>query len=246
MRKLLLTGVAVFTLTAAPGVIFAQDASSTMQPPADGTAPVPTGAPAPDGTTTPAPVPDGTTTVTTKETRTATPAPQSGAPTMDMAQKDKPYAMTVEQKTTYQTWPAPQQSDYDAMPADYQAYYWGLTPEQQKGYWALTPDQRGKLYKMSPEQQKMAWQSISQQLAGQTPTTPPGQANPPGPGVPTAGVPNPQTANQAAQPAMPADEAYQGGPYKGALTPPPADAMGKTYPVCSKTVTDSCRNRGGK
>ena len=31
----------------------------------------------------------------------------------------------------------------------------------------------------------------------------------------------------------------------GALTPPPADAMNKDYPVCSKTVQDNCRNRGG-
>jgi hypothetical protein len=45
---------------------------------------------------------------------------------------------------------------------------------------------------------------------------------------------------------MPADESYQGGPYKGALTPPPADAMAKDYPVCGKTVTDGCRNRDGK
>lgn len=34
--------------------------------------------------------------------------------------------------------------------------------------------------------------------------------------------------------------------YKGALTQPPADAMNKTYPVCSKTRQDSCRNPGGR
>jgi hypothetical protein len=31
----------------------------------------------------------------------------------------------------------------------------------------------------------------------------------------------------------------------GNMTPPPAMAMNKSYPVCSRTVTDNCRNRGG-
>jgi hypothetical protein len=29
-----------------------------------------------------------------------------------------------------------------------------------------------------------------------------------------------------------------------AVPAPPAEAMNKTYPVCSRTVTDSCRNPG--
>jgi hypothetical protein len=222
MRKTLLASAAAFTLAAAPSVLLAQ------------------------GTTTPAPAPDGTTTVTTTETTTAVPAPQSGAAGTDMAQRNKPYAMTVKQKTVYATWPSERRSGYEAWPVEYQTYYWTLTPEQQAGYWALTPDQRGQIYKMSPEQRQLAWQAVRQQMAGRTPTTPSGQANPPGRGIPTAGVPNPQSAAQPAPPAMPADESYQGGPYKGALTPPPADAMAKDYPVCGKTVTDGCRNRGGK
>lgn len=222
MRKTLLASAAAVALAAMPGVLLAQS------------------------TTTPVPPPNGTTTVTTTETTTAVPAPQSGSASTDMAQKNKPYAMTVQQKTVYATWPSERRTGYEAWPIEYQTYYWTLTPEQQAGYWALTPDQRGQIYKMTPEQRKLAWQSVQQQLAGQTPTTPPGQANPPGPGVPTAGVPNPQSADQAAPPAMPADESYQGGPYKGALTPPPADAMSKDYPICSRTVTDGCRNRAGK
>lgn len=71
------------------------------------------------------------------------------------------------------------------------------------------------------------------------------QANPQGPGVPTATPPNPQTAAEPVAPAVPADPSYQAGPYKGALTAPPAEALNKTYPVCSKIVRDSCRNRGG-
>jgi hypothetical protein len=220
MRKILLASAAALTLGAVPCAVVAQ------------------------GTMTPVPAPDGRTTVTT--TDPAVSAPQSGPPTTDMAQKDKPHTMTVKQKTVFATWPVERRTGYEAWPIEYQTYYWTLTPEQQAGYWALTPDQRGQIYKMTPEQRKLAWRAVQQQLAGQTPTTPPGQANPPGPGVPTAGVPNPQSANQAAPPAMPADESYQGGPYKGALTPPPADAMSKDYPICSKTVTDGCKNRGGK
>jgi hypothetical protein len=71
------------------------------------------------------------------------------------------------------------------------------------------------------------------------------QANPPGEGVPTATPPNPATAAEPVSPAVPADPGYQAGPYKGALTAPPAEALNKNYPVCSKTVQDSCRNRGG-
>lgn len=153
--------------------------------------------------------------------------------------------MSADQQAKYDAMSAEQRSDYDTWPGEYQSYYWTLSPEQQQGYWALTPDQRGQIYRMSPEQRQAAWTSVMQQLAGQTPTTPPGQANPPGEGMPTAGVPAPQTAEQAVRPAMPADESYQGGPYKGALTPPPATAMNKDYPVCSKTVQDNCRNPGG-
>lgn len=167
----------------------------------------------------------------------------SGATMPSQATAEAPM-LTAEQQAAYDAWAADLQSDYDAWPNEYKIYYWTLTPEQQKGYWALTPDQRGRIYDMTPEQRKLAWQSVVQQLAGQTPTTPPGQANPPGKGMPTKGVPAPKTASQDVPPAMPADESYQGGPYKGALTPPPASAMNKDYPVCSKDIQDSCRNPG--
>lgn len=163
--------------------------------------------------------------------------------TMSSSATDAP-VLTTDQQAAYDAWAADLQSDYDAWPNEYKVYYWTLTPEQQKGYWALTPDQRGRIYDMTPEQRKLAWQSVVQQLAGQTPTTPPGQANPPGEGIPTKGVPAPKTASQDVPPAMPADESYQGGPYKGALTPPPASAMNKDYPVCTKDIQDSCRNPG--
>lgn len=184
-----------------------------------------------------------TTTTTTTETM-QTQEPTSTVPGSTNSVKDKRggYEMTTEQRTVYQTWTTDRQADYDTWPMDYQEYYWTLGEPQQEGYWAMTADQRGRIYEMTPEQQQLAWKSVVAQLNGQTPATPAGQANPPGQGMPTNGVPNPQSANQAVQPAMPADTSYQGGPYKGAMTPPPADAMNKDYPICSATVKDSCIN----
>ena len=68
------------------------------------------------------------------------------------------------------------------------------------------------------------------------------QANPTGPGTPTDTPPNPATAESPVAPAMPADPSYNAGPYKGALTQPPSQAMDKTYPLCTRTLQDSCVN----
>lgn len=70
------------------------------------------------------------------------------------------------------------------------------------------------------------------------------QANPPGAGTPTATPPDPQTAGSPVAPAMPADSDYHAGPYKGALTPPPPQAMDKAYPLCTRILQDSCVNPG--
>lgn len=70
------------------------------------------------------------------------------------------------------------------------------------------------------------------------------QANPPGPGVPTGAPPNPATAGSPVSPEMPADPSYNAGPYKGALTAPPSQAMDKTYPLCTSRLQDSCVNPG--
>lgn len=72
------------------------------------------------------------------------------------------------------------------------------------------------------------------------------QANPPGAEPASPVPPNPPTASAEVPPAMPADPSYNAGPYKGALTPPPAEAMAKSYPVCTRKLQDSCRNPGGK
>lgn len=68
------------------------------------------------------------------------------------------------------------------------------------------------------------------------------QANPPGMAVPTMTPPDPVTADSVVRPAMPADPSYNAGPYKGALTLPPAEAMNKDYPLCTSQLRDSCVN----
>ena len=70
------------------------------------------------------------------------------------------------------------------------------------------------------------------------------QANPPGAGIPSDTPPNPATADTPVPPAMPADPSYRAGPYKGALTPAPLQAMDKVYPLCTRTLQDSCVNPG--
>jgi len=70
------------------------------------------------------------------------------------------------------------------------------------------------------------------------------QANPQGPGTPSATPPDPATAGSPVAPSMPADLNYNAGPYKGALSPPPPQAMNQTYPVCTSSRQDSCVNPG--
>ena len=77
--------------------------------------------------------------------------------------------------------------------------------------------------------------------------TPPAQvqANPRASDAPAVDAPAPAYANQPVPPSMPSDPSYQAGAYKGALSAPPAAAMAKTYPVCTVTLRDECRNRRG-
>jgi hypothetical protein len=182
-------------------------------------------------------------------------------------------AITSTQKATYDSWPADKKATYDKWPTEYQAYFWSLSAKQQTGWFALTDAQRKQVYDMPPASRAAAWASIEQQMAGggspapsTVPATPPVapdaaaappmdndqasapaqiQANPRGEGPATDTAPDPATADTPVAPAMPADPSYQAGPYKGALTAPPADAMNKTYPVCTRKLQDNCRNRGG-
>ena len=86
---------------------------------------------------------------------------------------------------------------------------------------------------------------FAEQSAGQAqPPVLQTQANPPGAGIPSMTPPDPVTAGSAVQPSMPADTSYRAGPYKGALTPPPPQAMNQAYPVCTSKLRDSCVNPG--
>lgn len=156
--------------------------------------------------------------------------------------------LTSAQQTDYDSWAAEQRTAYNSWPADYQNYYWTLTPNQMHSWWKLSVDQRGQIMAMTPEQRVSAWRSIEAQVAAQAAApTAVVQANPVGSNeMPIATPPNPVAASDPVPPATPADPGYQAGPYKGALTPPPAEAMNKVYPLCTRKIQDSCRNPGGK
>jgi hypothetical protein len=155
------------------------------------------------------------------------------------------------QQMDYNSWSTAQRAAYDAWPSDTQAYYWTLSLNQMHGWWKLTDVQRSQIMAMTPVQRASSWVSIEAQLAGQAAAAAPMpavvQPNPVGSSeMPSATPPNPVSANMPVPPAMPADSTYHAGPYKGALSPPPPEAMNKVYPVCTKILRDSCRNRGGK
>lgn len=155
------------------------------------------------------------------------------------------------QRMDYETWSADQRTSYDTWPADYQSYYWTLSLNQMRGWWKLADAQRAQMMAMTPDQRASSWVSVEAQLAGQAGAAAPVpavvQANPVGSSeMPSPTPPNPDSASMPVPPAMPAEATYQAGPYKGALTPPPPEAMNKVYPVCTKILRDSCRNRGGK
>lgn len=162
----------------------------------------------------------------------------------------QPAGLSVEQSAAYKAWSDDQRVSYDTWPVDYRTYYWTLTPPRQSGWWHLTDEQRARIYAMAEADRAAALDRVHSQLAAQASAPPAApvvvqtQANPPGPGVPSAAPPNPAAAGDPVPPAQPADPAYQAGPYKGALTPPPAEAANKTYPVCTRAVQDNCQNRG--
>ena len=162
----------------------------------------------------------------------------------------QPAGLTAEQATAWQAWSEDQRRSYDTWPVDYRTYYWTLTPPRQSGWWLLTDEQRARIYAMAEADRAAALDRVQAEMSARA-TMPPSapavvqtQANPTGAGVPSATPPNPATAADPVPPAQPADPTYQAGPYKGALTPPPAEAMNKTYPVCTKAVQDNCQNRG--
>ena len=162
----------------------------------------------------------------------------------------QPVGLSPEQTTAYQAWSADQRASYDTWPVNYRTYYWTLTPPRQSGGWHLTDAQRARIYAMAEADRAAALDRIQAELSAraaappQQPVVVQTQANPQGAGPPSATPPNPSTAGEPVPPAQPADPTYNAGPYKGALTPPPAEALNKTYPVCTKAMQDNCQNRG--
>lgn len=167
------------------------------------------------------------------------------------ANSTMPSGLSADQKSQLGSWTEDQRTAYRAWTQEMRDYYWTLTPTQRTGWWRLTEAQRGQVFALDEAGRANAWRAIEAQLAGAAPdASAPAQdapveqvqANPPGPGIPSVTPPNPETAAAAVPPAMPADPGYQAGPYKGALTQPPAQAMNKDYPLCSRTIKDSCIN----
>lgn len=106
---------------------------------------------------------------------------------------------------------------------------------------------------MTPPQRAQAWTSIEAQLAGQPPRATP--ATPAAPSPRAGGMKGMEGMEgmgggmrEGASVGMGAMEGHMGSGQMGraAVPPPPADAMNKTYPVCTKILQDNCRNRGGK
>lgn len=146
--------------------------------------------------------------------------------------QDTMTTMTAEQQSAYDTWPADQRVGFDSWPVDYRTYYWTLSPIQQTGYWRLTNEQRATIAGLSPDQRLAIWASIEAQMAGAPAPT---SATVMGSGdTMTTAVTQPgsETLPQVTTVTT----------SSGNYAPPPATAMNKTYPLCSRTVQDSCIN----
>src|SRR5687767_14977260 len=150
----------------------------------------------------------------------------------------------------FDAWLPERQTYYLSLDADHQTYFWSLTPRQMEGYWVLTPEQRTRVFAMTPAARASAWTSIEAQLAAGANSSATSVA------ARTAG-PVPQTANAANAQVTPAPstttviaDADPATPdaivtdIPGNLTPPPAQALNKTYPVCTRALQDNCQNPG--
>lgn len=184
---------------------------------------------------------------------TTTPPATSTMPDSTAPTAAAPFAPAADQQAQIDAWPAEQKAKYAAWPSTYQEYFWTLDAEQQKGWWALTDEQKGQVYAMTPDQRTQVWPSIVAQVNGQSAsaaTMPPANGAQPAPGgmAENRGVDAPKDAMTADAGAAatatgnaPASDTV--GTMMASNAAPSAAA--KKYPICSKTVQDSCRNRGG-
>lgn len=166
---------------------------------------------------------------------------------------DVAVTLSAEQQATYDAWPAERRTAYDLWPAEHRTYFWTLTPEQQRAYWLLTAEQRAQIAAMSPAQRQAAWASIANQLAAGANNSDTSVAARTGGQVPApAQSANAANARAAPPPASttvvddgdPATPAVVARNFPGNLTPPPASALNKDYPVCTARIQDSCQNPG--
>jgi hypothetical protein len=161
--------------------------------------------------------------------------------------------LNAEQRAMYDAWPAETRADYDALEPEYQTYFWTLTPRQRDAYWVLTPEQRTQIMGMTPQARANAWTSIEAQMAAGANNSQTSVTARTGGDVSASA----RTANQANARATPrppsttvVDDGNPATPATvvrnnpGNLTPPPASALNKTYPVCSARVQDNCQNPG--
>ncbi|MFY7838592.1 MAG: hypothetical protein ACOVQ0_20145 [Novosphingobium sp.] len=220
MRYLLAASAMSLALASTPALIVAQTATTTT-PPATSTMPDSTAPAAPQDTT----------------------APVEAAP----------FAPAADQQAQIDAWPAEQKTKYAAWPSTYQEYFWTLDAEQQKGWWALTDEQKGQVYAMTPDQRTQVWPSIIAQVNGQSASA---ATMPPANGAQPA--PSSMAENRAVEAPKDAMTADAGAAATATGNAPASDTVGtmmasnaapsaaaKEYPICSKTVQDSCRNRGG-
>lgn len=168
------------------------------------------------------------------------------------------YVLTADQKAVFDGWTADQRAAYNTWPYDGQTYYWTLTPEGTTQWWALNDSQRTSLlgwpldrrsaYFTWPEgARSYFWTLPADDQAAFWTLTPEQQLS-------IYTLPADQQAAMWASLRQPAVSAEVAGPATaGQVTivdnrvpPPPASAMNKSYPICTKTLQDSCRNPGGK
>ncbi len=181
---------------------------------------------------------------------TTAPTAQEGSAAADPSTA-APYTLRPEEQSQMDAWPAEQKSKYAAWPANQQEYFWTLDEGQQKGWWALTDEQRGQVYAMTPEQRAQVWPSITAQVNGQSAsaagTVPaqPMQDKPGSTGI-MADAGGAQSAMIDAEPGSEQTAGASAGASTGAeMASNAGTASPKDYPLCSKTIKDSCRNRGG-
>jgi hypothetical protein len=148
------------------------------------------------------------------------------------ADADVTVTLTAEQQAVYDAWTAEERAAFDLWPAQHRTYFWTLPPDRQHAYRYLTEDQRMQIDAMNLTQRDAAWKSIDAQIAAGANNSDTSVAARTGGTVPAPA----QSANAA--PTVVTRN------IPGNLTPPPASAMNKTYPVCRGNVRDNCQNPG--